>query len=620
MPPRVKPEEAVPAVPPVIYPHLQIVVCGRFDQTGVPPEWLDALKSAYSTAGVPPLIQFEEPLDAAAMMALLGWEVESESGEKFGEDYVLQDRYGRKVRLKNNPHNRPISMSNVESIVQNVLQGRYELNGETLIIGEYGNVLNGQHTGIAVVLADQDRQRLRDRETGKLLWEDKWPDDKPVCVSKIVVYGIKETDSVVNTIDTAKPRSLADVLYRSPYFADLPARNKKTGVDRFNAARSTDSAIKYLWVRTGLYMSNTSKVRTNSEAVAWLEGHGGSESKLLSAVRYVLGQNRGKGKEGDEGFVPEDRIRKELSLGQAAAFLYLMACSNVSEAKVNEYYGADDRTSAPLTFGLERKARAFWEAFGKEDGPLVELTKVFSKMTTEEKTSLGAERRYMIAKAWHLFKADEEVTAKGIKVQYKKDAGTGVKKLDWEPTFGGIDLGSARADFVPTVTTDAVTVPELENEGHPVDGTTDDSTFDLVPPTEGEQGSDPTTSETPEPSTPPTTLTDEPSTEAGDAKLGLTAAVRASDTRITDVLQQNGNKKAWMAWGRQQCARLAPYTKKKPVMHPVGVEAIAFTQAEVDVLYEKMEPDGKVLVLVAENVGHYANEEPWSIVKTYRPA
>lgn len=613
MPPRVKPEEAVQPPPPVVYPHLQIVVCGRSDQTGVPPEWMDALRSAYTTAGVPPLIQFEDPLDASAMMALLGWEVESEGGEKFGDDFVLQDRYGRKVRLKNNPHNRPVSVSNVESIVQNVLQGRYELNGETFIVGDKGNVLNGQHTGIAVVLADQDRQRLRDKETGKLLWGDKWPDGTPVCVSKIVVYGIKETDSVVNTIDTAKPRSLADVLYRSPYFSDLPARNKRTGVDRFNAARSTDSAIKFLWVRTGLYMSNTSKVRTNSEAVAWLEGHGGAESKLLSAVRYVLGQNRGKGKEGDEGYVPEDRIRKELSLGQAAAFLYLMSCSNVSEAKVNEYYGADDRTSAPLTFGLERKARAFWEAFGKEDGPLAELTKAFGKMTTEEKTSLGAERRYMLCKAWHLFKSDEEVTAKGIKVAYKKDAGSGVKKLDWEPTFGGIDLGSARADFVPSVTVDAVTVPELERELDP-DGDRSDAV-----PAEGEQGSDPTLIETSEPSSLSTTLTDEVLTEAGDAKLKITKEVMWKDSTITDVLQQNGNKKAWMAWGREQCARLAPYTKKKPVMHPVGIEAIAFTDDDVVSLTNRAIADGRTVALVVENVAPDDDEEPWTVVATYRP-
>jgi hypothetical protein len=36
------------------------------------------------------------------------------------------------------------------------------------------------------------------------------------------VYGVREDDDVVNTVNTGKPRSFADVVYRSKLFQKLP--------------------------------------------------------------------------------------------------------------------------------------------------------------------------------------------------------------------------------------------------------------------------------------------------------------------------------------------------------------------------------------------------------------
>ncbi len=84
-----------------------------------------------------------------------------------------------------NAHNRPVSQSTVERYTQEIRAGRWVNNGQAIIFGKSGNLLNGQHRLKAIVAANK-------------------------AIEAVVIYGIE--DSTFDTIDDGNKRSLADVL------------------------------------------------------------------------------------------------------------------------------------------------------------------------------------------------------------------------------------------------------------------------------------------------------------------------------------------------------------------------------------------------------------------------
>lgn len=84
-----------------------------------------------------------------------------------------------------NAHNRPISQSTVERYTQEIKAGRWVNNGQAIIFGKSGNLLNGQHRLKAIVAANR-------------------------AIEAVVIYGIE--DSTFDTIDDGNKRSLGDVL------------------------------------------------------------------------------------------------------------------------------------------------------------------------------------------------------------------------------------------------------------------------------------------------------------------------------------------------------------------------------------------------------------------------
>ena len=87
--------------------------------------------------------------------------------------------------LASNTNNRPLRRAHVDSIARDMAAGNYPLNGEPIIIGRDGTILNGQHRLHACVKAN-------------------------VPFETLVVYGI-ERDAMV-TMDSGAKRSLADQL------------------------------------------------------------------------------------------------------------------------------------------------------------------------------------------------------------------------------------------------------------------------------------------------------------------------------------------------------------------------------------------------------------------------
>ncbi len=112
--------------------------------------------------------------------------------------------------LENNKLNRPLTQNHVNRIANQITAGKWKYNGDTIKVGQNGDVLDGQHRLWAIVEAN-----------------------KPV--QSVIVYGIPR-DAFATIDSIRKPRSGADIL----------ALN---GLDRWR--RETSAALTWLlrWQR-----------------------------------------------------------------------------------------------------------------------------------------------------------------------------------------------------------------------------------------------------------------------------------------------------------------------------------------------------------------------------------
>lgn len=402
-------------------------------------------------ATVAPGQEHAPPIDSELAVKLLGLHTEESNGPKFGENYLFLDRYGKKVRCDNNVRNRPLYASNYEGLVQNILRLRWEMNGEAVIVGKTGIDLNGQHTLIAVYLAQQDMER------NPKLWGAYWPSGK-IAIEKVIHYGISEEDRVVNTMDTCRPRSLPDVIYRSPYFGKLDQK------DRFTAATMLDHAVRHLWGRTGVMIagSNYSMRRTHPEEIDFIERH----RTLLKCVKHIMGVNK------------EGRVNQFVGKGYAAATLYLMASSETPVEDSPYYSQEDDRTEKGLDWSNFQRACDFWTEFAKptkegtdEEGKVIPASKLaclhmkIIGLTKDDGTpGSPSEKDYLVVQAWKKWTEKKGVvTAKDLSIKYSKPDNKGRRHIIDAPDFGGIDLGP---NFViPKQSDDPEPTPEEVN-GH----------------------------------------------------------------------------------------------------------------------------------------------------------
>lgn len=83
-----------------------------------------------------------------------------------------------------NGHNRPISLSTIERYTQEIKAKRWRSNGQPIIFGKSGQMLNGQHRCKAIVAANKS-------------------------IECLIVWGVD--DDAFDTIDDGSQRSLADV-------------------------------------------------------------------------------------------------------------------------------------------------------------------------------------------------------------------------------------------------------------------------------------------------------------------------------------------------------------------------------------------------------------------------
>ncbi len=343
---------------------------------------------------------------------LLGWEEEGE--EKFKADFLLRDESGKKIRCYNNTTNRPLVPMIYKTLKQEFLRQRWQLNGEPVIIGETGLILDNQHTLIGLILAQQEKDNH----------PDQWPDcPEKITMKKVIVSGISEEDEVVNTINTGKSRTLADVFYRGGYFCDLKTK------DRNVMSKIAEHAVKLLWNRTGARQDAFELRRTHAESLDFVERH----PKLLECVKHVFEENIGGGLK-----------ESGLSPGYLAGMLYLMASGN-SDPK--HYFGVNDPTEKSLVWDQWEKACDFVVLIAGNAEETRPLRLVISRKKETDGISL-AESLGVLCMGWGLYSKGKVITNKDVKLRYHVDEDK-ISHMLGNPTVGGIDLGSVKEPYTP---------------------------------------------------------------------------------------------------------------------------------------------------------------------------
>ena len=344
---------------------------------------------------------------------LLGWTQETEQA-KFNSDYLLKDWTGNKVRCFNNINNRPLYSTVWQTLMQEILRRRWRFNGEPIIIGKTGLILNGQHTLVALAMAAQEWELNKDR------WADYWPTEP--TLEKLVVFGVDEDDAVVNTMDTCKPRSLADVIYRSEFFVDMSSK------DRRQVARIADYAVRMLWHRTGAGMDAFAPRRTHAESLDFINRH----PKILECIKHVYIEN------GEENLSPL------LSLGYLSALMYLMgSCKTDRE---NEEKSGYSQVSAPsetqLNWDMWDLANDYLVLLASGNNDVKPVRKAIADVAANGLGSITA-RCALLIKGWNVFSCGDTISPDDLALSWVEHE-DGSKVLTECPIVGGIDLGDAK--------------------------------------------------------------------------------------------------------------------------------------------------------------------------------
>lgn len=339
--------------------------------------------------------------------AILGWQEETEE-IKFDKNFLCVDYHGKKIRCLNNAHNRPYKHVRSKTWASETLKRNWKLNGENLIIGEFGSTLSAQHRLIGFILACQEWREDK----------SKWPEwKKQPTMECSIAFGVKEDDATVNTIDTGDPRSLSDVLYRSEYFSDVAdsAREKISAI--------ADKCIKHLRYRVGGDINAHSPRQTHAMSLDFLERH----PTILKCVKAVHEHNG------------EKALTTYIPLGIGSALMYLMATS-ASDGK--KYRENDPPREKDLDFSAYSKAEEFFISLAAGTKEFAAFRGEFQELKNAE-LDRNAEKQAILIKAWEAMQTSKVITKEAIKLEF--EIGDDMQKiLVSAPTCGGIDLGDPK--------------------------------------------------------------------------------------------------------------------------------------------------------------------------------
>lgn len=349
---------------------------------------------------------------------ILGWTVGTEEHPLNPNDVHFTDYEGNAVHCANvAKHQRSFYRTTYNTIMYDILKGQWQFNGEVFSLGRHGWLINGKHRLVAFVLACQ---KYRQNPAQYPEWSSE------PTLSIIGIYGVLESQRVVQTIDTGKPRTLADSIFSSGHFDGLAKSQLLT------LCRMTDHAVRLLWNRTGANADAYNPVVSHTDAMMFLDRH----PTILACVRNVF----------DEDEPMEDgggkRLSSLVSPGYMSGLLYLMTTQGDSE----KYDAADYPNESLVDMGRIEQAEQFLTLLAGGDKNLAAVRKVIVEIA-EEGTATPAERIGVIIKAFNAWLAKGKVTPAQVRVKSEVDELTGAKALLEFPVIdGGIDRG-------PTATT-----------------------------------------------------------------------------------------------------------------------------------------------------------------------
>ena len=409
----------------------------------------------------------EDAVTADQMKEWLGWEDEDTykqrmgaKGDKkksavgYGEEYLLKDPAGQKIRCWYNTRNRPFSLNWMKSLAQDLLHSgpllpiesrRWQVNGEPIIFGRCGQCLSGQHRGIALIWAVFEYRK------NKEYWLEHGGWESDPVLECVLTVGIDEEPRTTRTLDNVKPRTLSDVFYTSGIFDKLPRTQKE------KCSNMMDAAIDFLWKRTGVGDNEALKHQTHGESVDFFDRH----PKLLECVEKMYAVNSAvvKDKSDQYGMGLSDI---NLQPGLCTGMLYMMgSCGSDPDEYLS---GVHARSEKALNWDEWDRACEFWTSLAGGAKSFEPVRQTLRSLVDPDRGTKGRniEKIATIAKAWELYFLGEEFTEEGLKLEYYTDPDTGKMELlvgDGFPSFGGIDKGESektKGDFAAPPTQEEI--------------------------------------------------------------------------------------------------------------------------------------------------------------------
>lgn len=370
---------------------------------------------------------------------LLGWQEETDE-VKFGEDYLLVDNRGKKIRCTNNATNRPIRSSQLAVIEQEVLTGNYAPkgpNGETISFDPYGEVTDGQHRMLGFENACQTWEADEH-------WRKTWP-EMPV-IDTLLVFGIDGSPETLRTIGQVAPRTIMDVL-----FQDRKVFGKVRSGDRKALARSCDYAIRFVRHRTGADRDAYTPKMTHSVAVDFLSSH----DRIKRFVKHVFDESQPAKQ--DKGPAVPSRLTKLLPPGTLSGLLYLMASCHSDGAK---YRKKSHPNENGLDWSAMERAEEYVVALASDSKDVAAVGEAVATLYNTPGTLGGnpAERLAIVIKGWNVFKANKPIKPEHLALEYEGELDE--RDLVNLPAVGGIDRGEPEEEAEPEETAEVVAETE----------------------------------------------------------------------------------------------------------------------------------------------------------------
>lgn len=351
------------------------------------------------------------------------------------QEYLFKDKNDITVKCGTIEMQRPFYMPLALQYMSEILGGHWngdggETNGEAIVIGRTGLVIEGKHRLIALPLAVQEWLKNPNKYP---FWKEE---PKIHC---FIHFGVREDVKSINTLNTGKPRTLGDAIYASGLFGQMNGSRSKEKRTVARLSKMLDYSVRLLWHRTGARKDAFAPKRTHAESLDFIQRH----PRLIEAVKHIDEEN---GNDGNLKFYP--------SPGYAAALLYLMGSADTvrENDELSGYMQVDCPTEDLLDWSLWDKARDFWTLIAGKAKETAHLREKISNYLDSEGGAHREERIASIVKAWWCYQKGMAITAKALDLETVVNA-DGIEVLAECPTVGdmlgslkGIDLGEPPKD------------------------------------------------------------------------------------------------------------------------------------------------------------------------------